>query len=50
MDLFVSWIICHFYAGYADEFLESDLLVEVCVEKVEDWPALSFGYVVLGFH
>jgi hypothetical protein len=41
MDLFVTWIIGHFYTGNADEFFKSDLSVEIRVEKIEYLTALG---------
>lgn len=50
VDLFRPRIVSDFYPRDIDEFLESDLEVEICIEKFEDGDDVFFGDVVLRFH
>lgn len=48
--LFRPRIVGDFHPRDIDQFLESDLEVEICIEKFEDRDDVFFGDVVLRFH
>lgn len=50
VDLFMAWIIGHFQTGDPNQLLKSNLLVEVCIEKVEDGSAFVPSNLFFGLH